>query len=735
MPLSSAKHTLFPVAALLLLAHFSPVIAGEGLGCPVPSTTRQKLVTELEKAALADAEVLRVSADRIESLDDETVILTGNVVILKGEHRIQTERAVYKKTENTVEATGDVKFDSLEAGSYSSTHSLLNLNDYTGYAEIGGFSLSGSRGRGNAERIVFVSKSRLKLKVVRYTTCRPDNEDWYLKAKEIEIDQDSATGTARHASINLLGVPIFYSPYLSFPLGDNRRSGFLLPDFGSTDKMGTYFTVPYYWNIAPNYDATFKPRFMSSRGTQLQTQFRYLGSSYHGIAEVEALPNDSVTGTSRTGVAYKHQQQLSQHLSGSANLNWVSDQDYFDDFATQLSTSSQTHLPQSVRLNYQRSDWQLGAEVSNFQTLDKSIAPADYPYARLPQLTLNWRPAERNSALSYQLFGSATAFQHDTEESARRVHLQPTISYPMRGQSGFIRPKVAAYYSSYLDRTVGSDDAFATAIGSIDSGLVFERPVTVKQQAMKQTLEPRLFYVYSPYVDQSTLPVFDTSIPTFSFNSLFQDNRFIGADRVGDTHQLTMAVTTRLIDDSTGSERLTASLGQTYYFSDRKVSAEIPPLPAQTAGSSDIAGEVTAWLGSHWYLRSSLLFDTENNNTRKNSQFLQYRPARDRIFNIGYRFEDGIQELVDISGQWPVTSKWAVLARSQYSIQDKKNQDSFAGLQYETCCWSFRALAGQRVDQDGLQVSSFSFQLIFKGLAGFETGITSDMPLEQSVFD
>ena len=734
MPLSSAKYALFPVTVLLFLMHLSPAVAGEGLGCPIPSASLRKLASELEKTGPADEEVLRVSADRIEALQDETVILSGNVVILKGSHRIQTERAVYKKTENTVEATGNVKIDTLEAGSYSSQHSFMNLDDYTGYADIGGFSLSGSRGRGNAERIVFVSKSRLKLEDVRYTTCRPDNEDWYLKAKEIEIDQDSATGTARNASINLLRVPIFYSPYLSFPIGDNRRSGFLLPDFGSTDKMGAYFTVPYYWNIAPNYDATFRPRVMSKRGTQLQSEFRYLGEKFNGAVEIETLPYDSVTGTSRTGASYQHAHQFSPHLAGSANLNWVSDQEYFDDFATQLSSSSQTHLPQSVRLDYQKSDWRLGAEVSNFQTLDKAILPKDYPYARLPQLTLNWRPAERNRAMSYQLFGSATAFRHDTKESAHRLHLQPTISYPIRGQSGYIKPKLSGYYSGYLDRTVGTDGAFATAVGSIDSGLVFERPVNVKQQAMKQTLEPRLFYVYSPYVDQSTLPVFDTIIPAFSFNSLFQDNRFIGADRVGDTHQLTMALTTRLIDDRSGSERLTASLGQTYYYADRRVSAKAP-LPIQTAGSSDIAGEVTAWLGNHWYLRSSLLWDTQDLSTLKNSQFLQYQPARNRIFNFGYRYEEGVQELIDISTQWPITSNWAVLARTQYSIQDQKNQDSFAGLLYETCCWSFRTLAGRRVDQDGVQISSFSFQLIFKGLAGFETGITSDMPLEQSVFD
>ena len=733
---SPVKHTLLPALALYSLMPVALAQTLEPPGCPVETpTTREQLEKKLETGVTEDSEVVRVTADRIEAVRDDVVILIGNVVILKGPHRIQTDRAVYKKKENTIEATGNVKLDTLGEGNYSSEHSFLNLNDDTGYADLGGFSLSESRGRGRADRIVFISKGRLKLESVRFTTCRPESEDWYLKAREIDIDQNTTTGTARHSTLKLLNVPIFYWPYVSFPLGDNRRSGFLLPDFGNTDKMGTYITLPYYWNIAPNYDATLKPRYMSSRGLQLQTEFRYLGNKHNGILEIESLPNDSVTGTSRTGFSYKHQQELTHNLHASADLNWVSDQEYFDDFGTQLSSSSQTHLPQNINLNYQEQELRVDATFFNYQTLDKSVAPSDYPYARLPQITADWHPNRRSQTLNYGLHANATAFRHDTEESADRVHLRPSISFPVRKQYGFINPKLTGYFTNYMNRTVGTDASIATGIGSFDAGLLFDRPVTLGKRSVTQTLEPRLFYVYSPYVDQSALPVFDSALPAFNFNSLFQENRFLGSDRIGDTHRLTLALTSRLLDDQSGAERLTASIGQTYYFADRIVSSDIPPAPVQTAGYSDIAAEISAWLGNHWYVRSSLLWDSEQNATRRNNQFLQYQPAKDRILNIGYRFEESQREFIDISTQWPFTSNWTFLARSQYSLRDDTNLDSYAGVRYDTCCWAFSTLYGRRVDQDGIQVTSFAFQLIFKGLAGFETGLTSDLPLEQGMAD
>ena len=349
----------------------------------------------------------------------------------------------------------------------------------------------------------------------------------------------------------------------------------------------------------------------------------------------------------------------------------------------------------------------------------------------MPELVADWRPRLRNESTNYRLHASATEFQHDTEENARRLHLKPSLYYPIRKQYGFIEPKLTGYYTNYINRSVGADTAITTATASLDAGLFFERSVSIRQQPMIQTLEPRLFYVYSPYVYQDSLPVFDTSVPGFTFNSLFQDNRFIGSDRIGDTHQFTLALTSRLISDRTGSERLSASIGQTFYLADRRVN-----LPSGTVSEtrSDIAGELSAWLGKSWYARSSVQWDTQSNALQKNNHFLQYQPDTKRIINLGYRYDNGTRELVDISTQWPLKGKWTLLARSQYSIRDQKNQDSFAGVLYDTCCWSLRSLIGRRVDQDGAQTSSFAFQLIFKGLAGFESGAVSDLPMNQSVF-
>ncbi len=394
------------------------------------------------------------------------------------------------------------------------------------------------------------------------------------------------------------------------------------------------------------------------------------------------------------------------------------------------SNTSKTHLPQTIATRYQRNDWKLAISASSYQTVDKSIAATDYPYTRLPQLVVDWRPSPRSSRLNYMLHASATDFRHDSKESARRLHLRPSVSYPIQKEYGFLIPKISAYASAYANRTAGTDRLVTVPVSSLDGGLVFERK-TGKSQSMVQTLEPRLYYVYAPSVFQDNLPLFDSSLPTFTFNSLFYENRFLGSDRVGDSNQLTMALTSRLIDDQTGSQRISASIGQTFYFADRQVNL---PSGSVTESRSDVAAEVSAWLGKHWYARSTLQWRPQTGSLKKNNQYLQYQPAKDSIVNLGYRYEDGVQELVDISTQWPIAKKWTLLARSQYSLKDGRNLDSYAGLLYDTCCWSLRTMLSRRTDQNSAQVNSLSLQIILKGLAGFESGIISETPLQQSVF-
>lgn len=717
------------LAGCLLLS--TTVLAEELPGCPVEPVDPINLESTLATALNQTDDVLHVSADRVESLRDEKVTLSGNVVIVRGGQRVVADTVVYDKNRKTLDAKGNVRLENISGDRFFSSSTFLDLESNTGFSKIGDFTLRHGRGRGNAERIVFVTKGRIKLKAARFTTCPADEEDWYLNAGEIEINQNTATGTARNASVRLKGVPIFYTPYMSFPLGDHRRSGLLLPEFGNTDSVGTYLTVPYYWNIAPNYDATFRPRYMSRRGVQLQTEFRYMGNQYQGITDLEVLPYDAVTGNSRLGASYQHQHRFGSNWTANADIGWVSDADYLNDFSTKFSKTSQTHLPQTVETRYQKDDWKLALSVSGFQTVDKSVLPADYPYIRLPQLTADWRPSARSGQINYELHTSATDFRHDTKESARRLHLRPSISFPITNKYAHFIPRFSFYSSAYTDRTIGADTSVTIPVGSIDSGLTFERKAGSGARSMIQTLEPRLFLVSAPYADQDSLPLFDSRVPTFTFDSLFQENRFIGSDRVGDSQQVTLALTSRLIDDESGRERISASVGQTFHFADRLVNI---PAGTETDSRSDLAAEISARLGQNWYLRSTMQWRPQTGSIEKNNQYLQYQPAKNSIINLGYRFESGIQELVDVSTQWPLTKKWILVARSQYSLKDNQNQASYAGLTYKTCCWSLRTTFSRRIDQNSVQVNNVAFQLDFTGLAGKESNVDGESPLRQSVF-
>lgn len=717
------------LAGGLLLS--AAVVAEEPSGCPVNPVDPINLESTLATATNQTDDVLHVSADHVEALRDDKVTLTGNVVIIRGGQRVVADTVVYDRNKKTLDARGNVRLENLNGEHFFSSSTFLDLESNTGFSEIGDFTLRHGRGRGNAERIVFVAKGRIKLKAARFTTCPADKEDWYLKAGEIEFNQNTATGTARNASLRLKGVPIFYTPYMSFPLGDYRRSGLLLPDFGSTEKVGVFLAVPYYWNIAPNYDATITPRFMSRRGMQVQGEFRYLGNKHDGVAKLEVLPDDAVTNTSRIGAAYQHQQRFGSNWTAGADIGWVSDSNYFEDFSNTISKTSQSYLPQTVEAKYEKNDWNLAMFVSNFQIVDDAIAPVEYPYTRLPQITADWRPRQRSGKLNAEFNADATYFQHEIKESARRFHMRPSVSFPVLNDSGYFIPRLSVYGTTYADRSAGTDTSFMVPVGSIDSGLTFERGVGEGEQSMVQTLEPRVFFVSAPYVSQDSLPLFDTSLPTFTFDSLFRENRFIGGDRVGDTQQVTLALTSRLIDNGSGRESIRASIGQTFYFSDRQVNL---PIGTQTNNRSVVDAEISAWLGKHWYLRSTVQWRPDTGDIEKNNQYLQYQPTRNSIINMGYRFTNGLQELVDLSTEWPISNKWTLIARSQYSIKDDQNQATAAGLIYSTCCWSLRTMLSRRVDQNSEQTNGIAIQLIFKGLAGFESGTGIESPLKQSVF-
>lgn len=709
--------------------------AGETAPCPErPPRLSSAARTEVPVTAGGPVEI---SARELRAVTGGVSEFIGDVELHRDGQSLSAGHLRHNKATGLAEARGDVSFNDGTNFSFLTQETQLNLETRTGFAGPGEFRLGDGFARGDAERIDFEGPDITRLTRTRYTTCAPGQNDWFLKIRELELDTREDIGTAYHTSISFLGVPVFYLPYLSFPISDERKSGFLIPRLGYSGNRGTEIAAPYYLNLAPNYDDTVTPRYLSKRGWQLQNEFRYLTPRSQGELNLEALPSDDLeNGDDRAAAGYKHQHVFSSRWSGNADLRWVSDKDYFEDFGDNLGITSQTHLPQNAQLAYRGALWNFSALAADYQTIDPDIAPADRPYARLPQINLSLNQPARPNRVNYYFESEAVNFDRSVGVTGGRLNLSPALALPLSNGYGFVTPRLGLRHISYSLASAPEETPSVTrGVFSLDSGLVFERDSRWGGRPFLQTLEPRLYYLYLPAKNQDALPNFDTGIPELSFSNLFRDNRFSGGDRIGDANQLTAAVTTRFLDDMDGSERARASLGRIYYFTDREVN-----LPAGTdnAGGSDIVGEAAATLPGNWHARGNLLWRPQDDHAQKYNYYLQYNPAKNRIVNLGKRFSRGEIEQTDISGEWPLAARWTFRGRSLYSQREKRNIESYAGVEYNACCWALRLMAGRRLIYDidnsnaATQNNSIMLELELTGLS--KLGRVPDSPLRESVF-
>lgn len=617
-----------------------------------------------------------------------------------------------------------------------------SMDDGLGVGQRAGVS------RGDASVVFFEGENKKRLKDARYTTCSADSDDWYLKASELEIDGYTKTVVAHHATVEFQGVPILYTPWMNFSFANQRQSGFLAPTWGSTSLSGFQIVTPYYWNIAPNMDATFGPRYLSKRGVQFVSEFRYLGETYSGIDNIEYLPSDSTTGATRYYAKLQHQQTFGGGLSGGYNLEKTSDDKYFSEnlyfsrLSTGISSTSRVILPQNAYLNYRFGDnWNLNGLVSKYQTLDN----LSFPYERLPQLTLT----------NNQDFGPATFnlvsqwVQFDRDQRApiavtgSRFVANPSVSTTFARPYGYITPKVGVHYTDYklndasvAQNGVANYDSTNRTLPtfSLDSGLFFDRDTRIVNTRYTQTLEPRLFYVYIPYKDQSNLPIFDTSEATLSYGSLFLENQFTGYDRVNDANQVTMALTTRMIESRTGEQRLAASIGQRFYFSDQRVT--LPGRVPSGDNTSDYFAAITARLKTHWNVDLAGQYSSDRRKLVRSNISARYNPEPGKAFNFGYRYAEsrfattGIANLctidpryscgldqLNVSAQWPLGRGFYGLGRWNYSLEESKPIEALAGLEYDAGCWQARGVL-QRIATPTADANyGIFFQLELGGLA------------------
>ncbi len=609
----------------------------------------------------------------------------------------------------------------------------LNFKDDRTTVSNAKFDLYDRHGRGEAERLRRDgNKNTTRLKNTTYTTCPIGNNDWYLNADKIKLDHDEGIGIARNVSINFKGIPFFYAPRMTFPLDDRRKSGFLTPSFGSTDESGAEFSIPYYWNIAPNRDATLTPRILAKRGLQLRGEYRYLSQKGKGSISGEYLASDNeYNDDDRYLFAYKNITAITPRFNVNANINYVSDDNYFEDLGNSIRLSSITHLERRVDASYSGDFWSVTGRLQGFQTIDNTIPSSSRPYERLPQVVFNANLPDQYFGLDYGLRAEAVYFNREGSVTGSRYDILPTVSLPLRSSYGYITPKLGLRYTKYnLENTLATANSSpdrSVPIFSIDSGLYFDRDTSFGGRAITQTLEPRLYYLNVPKRNQNNLivdqtgqsVVFDSGLFDFSFDQLFRENRFSGADRIGDANQLTAALTTRFIDKSSGIERASASIGQIYYFQDREVI--LPTGIIEKDSTSDIVAEVTARFTRSLSARAGIQYDPNNSQTEKGVVSVRYQSQDNHIVNFSYRQRQSLLEQTDISVNWPINKQWSAVGRWNYALDQERTIDAFAGLEYENCCWVVRVIGREYINDLSQTNENFALmlQLELKGLTSF----------------
>ena len=709
-----------------------------------------------------------MEADSIDGDPDSDLTLTGNAQVRRIDSVIKGDRINYRKDTGEVDVQGSARM--MRDGTLVIGPSAkFNVDKSSGEIEKPNFWMGANGGFAIAEHADIFSRSQMRLQTVTYSGCACETPSWYIKANTVDIDFDENEGVARNGVLYFKDVPILASPYMTFPVKKERKSGFLMPTYGTTSQGGFDFSIPYYLNLAPNYDMTVQPRYFSKRGLQMGGEFRYLGQTYRGIVDGTYLPSDNLTGTDRWMFWSSHQQTFSHGLYADWDFAKVSDDNYYRDISQLgLNQASTTYLPQRGRVGWSSDYWSAYAQVYKYQTLQDPDAPLSPPYDKEPELYL--RGARYDwGGFDVDWTSTAVRFKKPLLNGARsgpqgdRLQSYPTVSYPIVRPGWFVVPKAGVNYTQYQTSWYGRDwlglnSGTAneyTAVGyprsqsrtvpimSVDSGMIFERDTTLFGKASTQTLEPRLYYLYVPYRDQSKMPVYDTSLADFSFAQAFDENIYTGGwDRIANANQLTAALTTRWLDANTGFERMSLAVAQRLYFEDQKVT--LPYETPRTNVRSDFLVGASAALTDTLSTEVAAQYNPYDNNWSRGLVSARWSPQRLTTVALSYRYQrdpqPGVsyqpqgQNQVSMAVQWPFSKRWYGVGRVDYSLRSgpsstvAETMDSprvtqaIAGLEYKgDCCWVGRVVYQRYAISATDANSAVFFQLELTGLGSLGT--------------
>ena len=691
----------------------------------------------------------RITADQIEGQQDVRVDATGTVVVERDTTRLDADRVQYDILSDEAVATGNVVLrrgtDTIrgprfrfrveeQVGEFESpTYEIVRKRTprYSAQALSAGVAKPADitvHGRGEAESLEIEGENHYHLKNATFTSCESNDPAWYVKAKELDLDFDRNVGDATHGTFHFGGVPIMYAPVAPFPLNGERRSGVLAPTFGTSNIAGFDLTVPYYFNLAPNYDDTFVPRYMGRRGLQLNNAFRYLTPAYHGVLRTEYLGDDAVYGDSRSAVSYQHDQQFGHGFSGRINYNAVSDKSYFADLSSRVTQTSQESLVREASVAYNGGTWLTASVLAQrIQSLTDATQ-----YNRLPALSaLAYVPEWNNFSLRMPL--DATNFHQANADEGWRTYAYPQIAYNFVRPFGYVTPKVGVHSTQYsLDERFSSGPLSTSRvqpIASVDAGVFFERESSIDGHEVIQTLEPRLYYLNVPYRNQTDLPVFDTALADYGFGQIFSENLYAGQDRIANANQLSAALTSRLINPLSGEELLRAAVGARLYFEDQRVS--LPYETPRTDQRGDLLASFSGRVLPNTTVDLFAQYNPESETLARGTAGVRYQPGYAKVASFSYRYQRDQYRDIDVALQWPVFRNLFVVGRVNGDVRLDTLTQALAGIEYNAGCWVMRLVASSLLNTTGTYTNSYYMQLEFGGMVS--VGNSPVSMLERSV--
>lgn len=726
----------------LVLADESPTTTASQcvIEPPVP-----RIESHTEGMSAAELNKIRIISDSSNAEMNKQAIFSGNVIFSQGDRHIAADEAILNQETQQFDANGNLVF---QDSNFTVTAESLQAQMRTNRATLEGakYWLHGQQVNGDAEKLQITINNNLILTNTNFTTCPPDNVSWLLEAEKIKINSEEEWGEIWNAKVRIAGVPVFYIPYMTIPVSDKRKSGFLYPSFSTSTTSGFEVSAPYYWNIAPEYDLTFTPNYMSNRGIFTKTEFRYLaGDAQNGRLNLEYLGNDQLLSSRPNRYLYnwQHQGAIDKHWRVMSNFTEVSDNNYFNDLKSDVNRATDNQLSRIGEVSYFENNWDLSTRVQDIKVLGEE----EKPYQVMPQVNFNFRAADFWSNLDFGFNSELTNFAHQDNDvnTATRLHMAPSITLPIHGPSGSLTSQVKLmqtnYWQTNLDPNKNLDDSVNRTIPQvrINGQINFERFTELFEQNYRQTLEPQFQYLYVGYEDQRNIGIYDTAQLQDDYYGLFRDRRFSGLDRIADANQMTLGVTTRLFDDH-NQEVTKFSLGQIFYLEDSKLGHE-DSIFEQNQATSILAAELDTRLTQDWYLGAAIQYDTNTSDNKKTEATLDFRPEANKLLQLSYRYvpdllNSNTNDIANISqagvrAAWPINDSLYFVGNWYYDLNENRSVETYTGFQYESCCYALRLsyhyriktnyddnIGSSAIDSRELFESGVYFNVIIKGLGG-----------------